>query len=105
MEKYWSTREGESILISSMTDQHLINSYLMMVRRAPDIKNEDILACYGATASGDMASYYGDQDAENIRRTDDITYLRNNLPPFNDIEEALILRGIDIEQLIKGNHS
>jgi hypothetical protein len=44
-DEYWITREGKRILISEMTDQHLVNTIQMLDRW----KGEFLIACEGET--------------------------------------------------------
>lgn len=71
MTTHWKTKAGQIIAIKDMTDLHLTNT-INMLRRKMNAKVRKELdkwdSAYSAAASlsGDMASYYADQQLDEM---------------------------------------
>jgi len=54
--KHWTTKEGKQLLITNLSDKHLINIYRMIKRRIGAV-NDAMAMLYGAmdSMSGEMA--------------------------------------------------
>ncbi len=59
----WRTREGVRIALPDMTDLHLRNAIRFVKRKIEDAEDDEA-ATYGASCSGEAATYYaaGAQD-------------------------------------------
>ena len=66
--KMWTMKSGEKIRIKDMSDSHLINTIRILKRvHADDTAN---LFAFASTLSGDMATYYADQDCDRMIEMD-----------------------------------
>ena len=88
----WKMKNGQEIDIKDMLDTHLINSYKMIKRNgAIDPSTLHFYLCCDGP-SGDMASYYFEQELDNI--------LKSPVTPFVGwFEQELSNRNIEIQGL------
>jgi hypothetical protein len=70
--KLWTQRNGVKISICDMSDDHLLNTLRMLKRTAMRKREAALYNAWSAVAtlSGEMASYYAEQDADRISMSD-----------------------------------
>lgn len=65
--KTWTTRDGKILLITEMTDSHVLNSANMLQRKLHALDQKIDAAWSGlAGCGGDMAQYYGMQEVDHL---------------------------------------
>jgi hypothetical protein len=100
MESYWTMRDGTHILMTDMTDNHLINSFYLLLRNGDIWKEEDSLNCMVGGGS-DMADYYAGLDSRHISEMETIQYLREKSPLFLELEKEIRKRKIKLDPSIR----
>lgn len=92
---FWTTRDGFDILISDMTDSHIINSIDMLRRVAQKHKEIMILDAYAIMPSfgGEMAQLQIERDLEHLQALPLDVWLAKNENYLSLYAEA-VRRGI-----------
>lgn len=86
----WTTKDGEVIELSLMSDKHLLNSLRLVVEHHIDLsRNIEIAHSTEAFIHGDDASYTIDYD---IRRMEDME--GHYIKVENDLREEVVRRGL-----------
>jgi len=62
----WETREGKQIQIKDMTDAHIVNTIRCLEKYANDKYFDALSAAASATTSGEIASYYAEQECYTV---------------------------------------
>lgn len=75
--KIWECKDGTKIRICDMSNFHLINAMKMLIRIAKNLKNECEQSVWSnlSSLSGEMATYYAEQDLNRILKSDHRDFL------------------------------
>lgn len=81
----WTTREGQQLYVTEMTDTHLLNAINYLRRAAPEAHRDTVNAGYSVvgTLQGEMASYYAERDLSILEDTDPIECLIIHMPIYS----------------------
>jgi hypothetical protein len=90
MSATWTTRDGEEILISEMTDDHLRNA----IRRCTQIWLASRENISFPNFSGEMAQYYAERDYNALQESVDPSVI---FPEYEDLVEEALRRKLDID--------
>lgn len=84
-----------------MTDEHLVNTVRMFIRKAPSSLAAAQEAAFAATCDlhGDMASYYADQEWSNLLDMTLSDYLETVSPMFSKLVEEMDRRKLGVKPL------
>ena len=94
-ERRWRTKEGKKIPVSAMTDGHLLNSIALLERTYRGVMSRSF--SFAATLSGEMATYYADQECDIIVDAGPDYLFPVDWPfaRFSDLEEERKRRGLE----------
>lgn len=76
----WTTKDGQRLHVSEMTDSHLLNTIRFIGRNAFAFQMRDAFELWNGAEStnGEMASYSLEQEGERIAEMSDWEYLEHH---------------------------
>lgn len=90
----WTTKDGTEILISEMTDAHILNCIKMFKRNAPISKELAIQEMIGCPMpNGDIASYYVSLEMDELFGADPLELLEQE-KNYQALTAEAIKRGL-----------
>ena len=92
----WTTRKGVQVRIVEMEDRHLVNTLKYLRRRAEWYLRGEIDAGYRVLGwlTGDMATYYAEQEISILEGTDPHDLLSVKCPQYDNMFDELNKRGL-----------
>lgn len=96
--KVWTTKEGQHIPISQMTDRHLKNT-IRMLKRTASARRENAIAILSAgtmQVSGDMALEALESELNMAESMDDEEFLEWSVPQYDELLKESERRGLEV---------
>lgn len=92
----WTTRKGEVVPMSELSDAHLLNIKAMLERQAEQIQvmteHDVYLEMAGDMPSGDIAQYAVEQELDALLQCDPISFIRRYYRPYKEIVQEIAQR-------------
>jgi len=104
-QRVWTTKSGETTLISKMTNSHLINTIRLLQRGARRIQDAMCLqmAAFVSTLHGEMAQDCADKELEEMGEMDSIEFLSQHHEPYQWLIAEAVKRKLYTEEIYFNN--